>query len=226
MSLYEAQRLPSHWNIIPALKRTNGWIPQRWTNCWVVEVGEPDVCHYWQKLLWPWAIYFLSYIPSGEPLLCCSQEKELKKEKLLQNKPSRSNPNKYGGKGGEGKESTQFLPSLWAILRSPKGQDLIRTVISVQVLWELLRAILVNVFSLLPSEEEKLTSALQLQNQKGSPWSSSSQAGHRISPRNQRLILKENTKDFFTMNSSWVQINCYNMLLCLWLAFYCEVEFS
>lgn len=129
----DVQRLPLHWNIIPALKSTNCWIPQRWANCWVVEVGEPDVCHHWQRQLWSRAIYFLSYIPSGEPLPRWSKAKEGKKEKLFQNKPSRSNPNKYGGKGGEGKESTQFLPSLWAIPCSPKGQDLIRTVISVQI---------------------------------------------------------------------------------------------
>lgn len=135
MSLYDAQRLSLHQNIIPALKSTNCWIPPWWMNCWVAEVGEPDVCPHWQRQLWSWAIYFLSYTPSDEPLPCCSKEKEDKKENLLQNKPSRSNPNKYGGKGRQGKQSTQFLPSLWAILLSPEGQDLIRTVISLLICW-------------------------------------------------------------------------------------------
>jgi len=72
----------------------------------VVEVGEPDASHHCQRQLRSREIYLLSYIPSAELLPRCSKEKEGEKEKPLQNKPSRSNPNKYGGKEGERKEST------------------------------------------------------------------------------------------------------------------------
>lgn len=52
MFLREARRLPSHQNTILARRGEETTESGRW------EVA----CHHWQRQLWPWAIYLLSYV--------------------------------------------------------------------------------------------------------------------------------------------------------------------
>lgn len=72
--------------------------------------------------------------------------------------------------------------------------------------------------------KERYQENFNYKNQKRSSWSSKSQNGHTIYPRNWSLILTENMEDFLMMNSSSAP-KTSNILSCLQVAFYCKVEF-
>lgn len=60
------------------------------------------------------------------------KKKKVRKKNSYKTSPQGPTQTRMGGKG-KGKAGTQFLPSLWAILRSPEGQNLIRAVDSVPI---------------------------------------------------------------------------------------------
>lgn len=78
----------------------------------------------------------------------------------------------------------------------------------------------------MPSEEGKLTSALEVQNLKGIIVIL--QLTNRLENFSQELETDfyRSTKYVSTINSSQAQLNRYNILLCSWLAFYCKAEFA
>lgn len=146
------------------------------------------------------------------------------KKKVKKKNPYKTSPQDPAQASvGEMRMKTQLLPSLWAMICSPKGQDLMRIVISVQICRFSENSGKYIVF--VAQWERKDKRELQLQNEKRSSWSSKSQNSHRIDPRNWSLILTGNMKDFLMMNSSSGP-KTSNISSCLQVAFYCKVEFA